>query len=130
MKISRFQSRQFTGVAFILFASLLASGCASTFDGLKTDIRQMMGKEESADSESGEMTRPVAESGLSARESMITDIQQQLSKLGYNPGRSTGKLNARTEAAIQDFQLDNNLRIDGKPSAELLELLNKKAATI
>jgi len=57
------------------------------------------------------------------------EIESGLTTLGYNPGIPDGIMDARSELAIQEFQLDNNLTIDGKASTELLHhiqlLLNK-----
>jgi len=58
--------------------------------------------------------------------SLIADIEQGLATLGYDPGVVDDKKDARTEAAIQDFQLDQNLRIDGKATKKLLAAVNRE----
>ncbi|MEZ5653887.1 MAG: peptidoglycan-binding domain-containing protein [Burkholderiaceae bacterium] len=63
--------------------------------------------------------------------SLLMQIEQRLSELGYDPGPVDGRLTARTEAAIQDFQLDNGLKIDGRATKSLLQSLqsaNKKGS--
>lgn len=57
---------------------------------------------------------------------LVTQTQEKLKKLGYNVGTVDGKFGAKTEAAIQDFQLDNDLEITGKPSTSLLRVINAK----
>jgi len=54
---------------------------------------------------------------------LIRDIQVKLQQLGYGAA-PTGAFDAKTEAAIQDFQLDHDLGIDGKPSQSLLRMIN------
>lgn len=59
----------------------------------------------------------------STNQTLIKEIQTKLKKLGY-VSTISGKFDAKTEAAIQDFQLDNDLNIDGKPSQSLLQVIN------
>lgn len=58
--------------------------------------------------------------------SLVADIEQGLATLGYDPGVIDDKKDARTEAAIQDFQLDQNLRIDGRATEKLLAAVNRE----
>jgi len=53
----------------------------------------------------------------------LADLQWQLAVHGYDPGASDGRVGPRTVAAIRDYQGDAGLRVDGRPSAELLEHL-------
>jgi len=57
---------------------------------------------------------------------MIETIQRFLQQLGYNPGPVDGIMGKKTAAAIKIFQQDMNLPVDGNPSAELLEFLEKE----
>lgn len=54
---------------------------------------------------------------------MIQEIQTLLHDLGYNPGPLDGIMGKRTRTAIQAFQQDQQLQVDGKASPELLRIL-------
>jgi peptidoglycan hydrolase-like protein with peptidoglycan-binding domain len=43
----------------------------------------------------------------------ISDIQQALHNAGFNIGSIDGKMGPKTKKAIQEFQKENNLTIDG-----------------
>jgi len=53
----------------------------------------------------------------------VEDIQSLLSELGYNPGTIDNRMGENTEIAIRAYQKDMDLKIDGKPSVELLNHL-------
>jgi hypothetical protein len=55
---------------------------------------------------------------------MIRQTQMGLAQLGYDIKTVDGKAGKRTYAAIRQFQKDINVKADGKPSAEVLALLN------
>lgn len=57
------------------------------------------------------------------RREQIADLQWQLAVHGYDAGSSDGRVGPRTNAAIRDYQADAGLRVDGQPSAALLEHL-------
>ncbi len=61
------------------------------------------------------------------RSALILDIQRLLIETGQNPGRPDGKLGPRTRQAIETFQRELGLAIDGEPSTALKERL--EAAT-
>ena len=50
----------------------------------------------------------------------ISEIQQRLEALGYDPGPVDGLMGERTGEAIAAFQQDRGLRADGQASADLL----------
>lgn len=52
---------------------------------------------------------------------LITEIQRSLVKLKFDPGSIDGTLNSKTTAAIQAYQVRNNLLETGQPSRELLQ---------
>lgn len=52
--------------------------------------------------------------------SLVSGVQQELSRLGYYTGRTDGVLGAKTRAAIQAFQLDNGLAPTGDADSPLL----------
>lgn len=58
----------------------------------------------------------------------IRSIQQILTQLGYSPGVADGLMGQNTKRAIQEFQRDQELDIDGVPSPQLLERLRAVAA--
>jgi hypothetical protein len=53
----------------------------------------------------------------------IAEVQAALLRLGYNVGKVDGKSGPQTAKAIRHFQKDQQLKVDGKVSAELLEAL-------
>ncbi|MCP5442812.1 MAG: peptidoglycan-binding protein [Chromatiaceae bacterium] len=53
------------------------------------------------------------------------EIQQRLADQGYSPGPIDGQPGSRTRAAIRQYQIDNGLQVDGRPSVYLLEQLRK-----
>ncbi len=54
----------------------------------------------------------------------VVNIQAALEKLGYSVGGVDGKTGPKTLRAIKKFQSVHKFRVDGKPSAALLEKLN------
>lgn len=55
------------------------------------------------------------------------EMQNLLYKRGFDPGGNDGRFGARTYEAILGFQKKTGLRLDGVPSAALLERLRKGA---
>ncbi|ASJ71512.1 peptidoglycan-binding domain-containing protein [Granulosicoccus antarcticus] len=98
-------------------AAIVTSGC-ETVDGVRDQLSERLSRDKTP---AGGQAALVAEPA--PNETLTGQIQEKLVELGYKPGRITGKLNSRTEAAIQDFQLDNDLRIDGRATEELLNTL-------
>jgi|GEM_PF-4688852 len=78
------------------------------------DVRDRLGVRLGSDA-------PAADAAPVDGTSLIYRIQTSLSEAGYRPGRANGRLTLGTEAAIQNFQLDHDLRINGRPSEALLE---------
>ncbi|RUA17180.1 MAG: hypothetical protein DSY55_02555, partial [Clostridia bacterium] len=60
----------------------------------------------------------------------VKKIQAYLSKLGYDPGPADGVMGRKTNNAIQQFQRNLNLPVDGKPSQSLLEILEDRVKNI
>jgi peptidoglycan hydrolase-like protein with peptidoglycan-binding domain len=58
-----------------------------------------------------------------ARQADVADAQQRLHRLGYNPGPADGRMGPRTRLAIQRYQADRGLPVDGRTSPGLLERL-------
>ena len=53
----------------------------------------------------------------------VLAIQRRLNDLGYNAGTPDGLFGNKTRAAIQSFQRDNGIAVDGVASSKLLALL-------
>ena len=51
------------------------------------------------------------------------EMQELLTRLGYNPGAADGIVGARTQAALRSFQREHNIPEDGFASAVILERL-------
>lgn len=50
---------------------------------------------------------------------LVRNIQGGLRRLGYDPGAVDGRAGPRTGDAIRQYQRDNGLAADGRPSAAL-----------
>jgi peptidoglycan hydrolase-like protein with peptidoglycan-binding domain len=50
----------------------------------------------------------------------VLEIQRELNQLGYSAGPVDGWMGTRTRAAIQAYQRDHNLLVDGQPTSSLL----------
>ncbi len=59
--------------------------------------------------------------------SELAQIQRLLDKLGYEPGPADGQMRAQTTRAIRLFQGDTGLKVDGRPTKELLAYMKKLA---
>lgn len=60
---------------------------------------------------------------------LMRRIQTRLLELGYDPGPADGAMGYRTKTAIERFQRDTNLPIDGRPSESLLAQLSWASPT-
>lgn len=61
-------------------------------------------------------------------EQMIRMVQQQLSALGYNLGKVTGRVNDDTGRAIREFETDQNITVSGRISGPLVARLARLTA--
>jgi hypothetical protein len=59
---------------------------------------------------------------------LIEELQQTLSRAGYDPGPADGTYGRRTEAAVVAFQQANGLSVDGIVGPETASALNSAAA--
>ena len=55
----------------------------------------------------------------------VQALQEQLQRLGMDPGEADGVLGSRSKAAIRDYQRQAGLPVDGHPSMALLEHLRQ-----
>lgn len=65
----------------------------------------------------------VRDANFSAEKDLVLKIQSALNQRGYSAGEPDGVLGKQTIKAIQHFQVDNEMTVDGKPSYLLLEVL-------
>ena len=66
---------------------------------------------------------PTDDPGLSRAERR--ELQTLLTKAGYDVGAPDGAIGAKTKAAIADFQGKKGLKVDGRPSAKVLQALRR-----
>lgn len=68
---------------------------------------------------------------VSIRGKDVRDMQQALEALGYNVGPPglDGIIGPYTTGAIKKYQVDNNLEATGKPTGQMIDLLNKQLAS-
>ncbi len=64
----------------------------------------------------------------SSQDPDVKAIQSNLSELGYDPGPADGVVGAKTGDAIRDYQEDQGLLVDGRPSDELLNHIEETNA--
>jgi len=62
-----------------------------------------------------------------AQASVTAELQRELNALGYDAGPVDGLMGARTRSAIQGYQRDRGLVVDGQPSSALLEHVRASA---
>lgn len=84
----------------------------------------MPGSSASTDRRSQEVTSLFTSWVTKPSEYMIREMQMGLAQLGYNVKTVDGKAGKNTHAAIRQFQKDIGVKADGKPSADVLALLN------
>jgi N-acetylmuramoyl-L-alanine amidase len=60
----------------------------------------------------------------------VAALQQRLSNMGFDVGRSDGIFGPRTEAAVRDFQRNRGLDPDGRCGAQTLHELKRLARTV
>ena len=103
----------------LLILSSVSVGCAGTLQGVKADLKSVGQKTGLSSSD----TTNAAVENTESEPSVLTKIQTLLKEKGYYEGEINGNFTATTEAAIQDYQLDKGLRIDGRANKELLAVL-------
>lgn len=65
----------------------------------------------------------LAESGnqqVAQYSSTVLELQRELNRFGFDAGPEDGLMGARTRGAIQAYQRDNQLLVDGQPTSNLL----------
>jgi hypothetical protein len=61
-----------------------------------------------------------------SEDALISLIQLALEELGFDPGSPDGKMGPRTKSAIEEYQRNNDLHADGKPTQKLLDHIKKQ----
>ncbi len=71
---------------------------------------------------------PIERSRLTdtSRQDLVRNIQQGLTRLGYDPGPVDGLYGNRTKSAIQELQSDAGMAPDGEASEKVLDLINRR----
>ena len=59
--------------------------------------------------------------------STVLELQRELNRLGFDAGPVDGLMGARTRSAIQAYQRDNQLLVDGQPTSSLLSHVRSTA---
>lgn len=59
---------------------------------------------------------------------LVSELQQDLTAAGYNPGPADGTFGEQTEAAVVAFQEANGLAVDGRVGPETAAALNSALA--
>ena len=70
--------------------------------------------------------KPAYHGGGSGGNAAVRDIQSGLQRLGYNPGPADGRMGPKTSAAIRQYQQDNGMAVDGRPSQAVLDSIRAK----
>jgi peptidoglycan hydrolase-like protein with peptidoglycan-binding domain len=68
---------------------------------------------------------PYANLGVNSGGPAVKDMQKKLTAAGYDPGTADGQFGPQTLAAVQQFQKDKGLKVDGIAGPETLGELNQ-----
>jgi peptidoglycan hydrolase-like protein with peptidoglycan-binding domain len=74
------------------------------------------------------LAKPVAVAPI--MDNGILELQKRLTRLGYDPGTRSGRLDEATRSAILIFEMDHDMAMDGKVSKVLLNALKLAEAKI
>lgn len=132
-------------VIALLFA--FSTAYAGFFDNVVNQAEQATGKiiEDTVDSvingdkqKADEQAQPVEDSQPTPANQppppvndrqLVRDIQTELNNHGYNAGKPDGLYGPGTRKAIEAYQRDKGLAVDGQPSSALLTSLRQTAKT-
>ena len=70
--------------------------------------------------------KPAYRSSAGGGSAGVRDIQAGLQKLGYDPGPADGRMGHKTSAAIRQYEQDNGMTVDGRPSKTVLDSIRAK----
>jgi len=61
-----------------------------------------------------------------ANSSAVSRVQAGLSRLGYDPGSTDGVMGTQTRTAIESYQGDHGLLVDGRPTVQLAQHIDNQ----
>ena len=61
-----------------------------------------------------------------ANSAAVRRVQSGLVRLGYDPGPVDGNIGPKTRTAIQDYQRDHDLLVDGRASEQLAQHMDEQ----
>ena len=106
----------------VLEGALIGAGVGGVTGLLTNDSQLNLGKPIWKWSERGQSQNQAGANTAASprhRSSLVADTQASLARLGYDPGPADGRLGPKTQAAIREYQRDNGLAVDGRPSNRL-----------
>jgi peptidoglycan hydrolase-like protein with peptidoglycan-binding domain len=70
-----------------------------------------------------------ADNDQPANSTAVGRVQAGLAQLGYNPGPIDGVMGAQTRSAIEAYQRDHGLLVDGRPTSQLAQHIEDQLDT-
>lgn len=67
-----------------------------------------------------------ADESTSANSAAVGRVQAGLTELGYNPGPVDGVMGSQTRSAIEAYQRDHGLLVDGRATAQLAQHIDNQ----
>jgi hypothetical protein len=61
-----------------------------------------------------------------ANSAAVSRVQAGLTRLGYDPGPADGVMGTRTRTAIEAYQRDHGLLVDGRPTVQLAQHIDDR----
>ena len=61
-----------------------------------------------------------------ANNAAVSRVQAGLTRLGYNSGPADGIMGTRTKTAIEAYQRDHALLVDGRPTVQLAQHIDNQ----
>jgi peptidoglycan hydrolase-like protein with peptidoglycan-binding domain len=125
-----FHGRLFRPAVFLIAVLPLLSACDSLLDA--AGLERKAAKEVAPPPVAAE-SRPAPAPTTRAKKPLdlagstkITDIQNMLNELGYESGKPDGLMGPRTKTAIQNFQVEANIPVDGRVTPALSATLQRE----
>lgn len=67
-----------------------------------------------------------AKGDVPANNAAVSRVQAGLTRLGYNSGPADGVMGTQTKTAIEAYQRDHGLLVDGRPTVQLAQHIDNK----
>lgn len=109
------------------FKNNAADFTRQVIDGTVDDVIESQSSEASSEPAKNEPVKSPQK--LLYDQRLVADTQSQLNRLGYNAGTVDGLYGNGTRQAIVRFQQDENLAVNGEPSASLLSQMEATSPT-